>query len=119
MRGGNDWFLGAPQESLATQGNQHWNSTEGRLQVATDRFRRGYPSNLSEVLLFLDIWSVGLPKVRLCENDNANNQVFRYAQVRRTAQGAIDRVDLGERYYEFEVDASGTVTKIVHAPNTP
>ncbi|MBI5834354.1 MAG: VCBS repeat-containing protein [Armatimonadetes bacterium] len=117
MRGGIDWFLGAPQESLATQGNQHWNSTEGRLQVAIDRFRRGFRGNVDQVLLMLDLWSVGLDKVRFCENDNANNQVFRYAQVHRTPQGCIDRIDLGGgRVYEFAVDAQGLTTGIVKAP---
>ena len=33
MRGNIAWFYGAPQESLATQGNQYWNSTEGRIEV--------------------------------------------------------------------------------------
>jgi hypothetical protein len=116
MRGGIDWFLAAPQESLATQGNQHWNSTEGRLQVAIERFRKGYPSNLGEVLLFIEIWSVGMDKVRFSENDNANNQVFSYAKVRRTAGGYIDRIDLGDRYYEFAIGQDGAVTAIKHAP---
>ena len=113
MRGNIGWFLTAPQESLATQGNQHWNSTEGRLQVAIDRYKRGYPSNVGEVLFFLEIWSVGLPKVRFCENDNANNQVFRYAMVRRNSAGWIDQIDFGNRVYEFKVDAEGSVTDIV------
>ena len=34
------WFLGAPQESLATQANHHWANGPGRLIGATDRFRR-------------------------------------------------------------------------------
>ena len=118
MRGGIDWFLVSPQESLATQGNQHWNSTEGRIQVAIDRFNKGYTSDLTEVLFFLDIWSVGLNKVRFCENDNANNQVFRYAQVRRTAKSHIDRIDFGNGYsYEFKVDDKGVTTGLVHVPS--
>jgi hypothetical protein len=119
MRGGIDWFLTAPQESLATQGNQHWNTTEGRLQVAIERFRKGFASNLGEVLLFIEIWSLGMDKVRFCENDNANNQVFSYAKVRRTASGYIDRIDLGNRYYEFAVNPNGVVTQLKHVGSVP
>jgi hypothetical protein len=116
MRGSIDWFYGAPQESLATQGNQYWNSTEGRIQVALDRWKRGYKSNLTEVLLYMDIWSVGFNKIKFSENDNACNQVISYAQLRRNRHGYIDKIDLGDRYYEFKVDEKGIVTDIVHVP---
>ncbi len=116
MRGNIDWFYVATQESLATQGNQYWNSTEGRLQVAVDRWNRGYRSNLTEVLFFLDIWSLGLNKIKFYENDNACNQVISFARLRRNSQGYIDRIDLGDRYYQFVVDDQGVATEIVHAP---
>jgi len=116
MRGNIAWFYGAPQESLATQGNQHWNSTEGRIQVALDRWARGYRSNLTEVLLFLDIWSLGMDKVKFCENDNACNQVISFARLRRNRHGYIDRIDLGDRAYEFVVDDKGVATEVVRVP---
>lgn len=116
MRGNIEWFYGAPQESLATQGNQYWNSMEGRIQVALDRWSRGYRSNLTEVLLYMDIWSVGLNKIKFSENDNACNQVISFAQLRRNKNGYIDRIDLGDRYYEFAVDDNGAVTDIIHVP---
>lgn len=116
MRGNISWFYGAPQESLATQGNQFWNSTEGRLEVAIDRWKRGFKSNLSEVLFFMEIWSLGLDKMKFCENDNACRQIFSFAKLRRNAAGYIDRVDLGDRYYEFAVDGQGAVTALVHVP---
>ncbi len=116
MRGNISWFYDAPQESLATQGNQFWNSTEGRLEVAVDRWKRGFRSNLTEVLLYLEIWSLGLDKVKFYENDNACRQVIGWAQLRRNRQGYIDRIDLGDRYYEFAVDGQGVVTELVHTP---
>lgn len=116
MRGNIAWFYGAPQESLATQGNQYWNSTEGRIQVALDRWKRGYKSNLTEVLLFMEIWSMGLDKIKFCENDNACNQEIFFARLRRNRHGYIDYVDLGGRYYEFVVDEKGVVTDVVHTP---
>jgi hypothetical protein len=51
-----------------------------------------------------------------CENDNACRQVFAFARLHRNAAGFIDRVDLGDRYYEFAVDEQGTVTNLVHRP---
>ncbi|MCH5373846.1 MAG: FG-GAP-like repeat-containing protein [Planctomycetes bacterium] len=116
MRGNIPWFYAAPQESLATQGNQYWNSTEGRIQVAIDRWQRGYKSNLTEVLFFMDIWSLGRNKIKFYENDNACNQVISFAQLRRNRRGYIERIDLADRYYEFIVDENGVVTDVVHAP---
>ncbi|MBI1369953.1 MAG: hypothetical protein GC162_15025 [Planctomycetes bacterium] len=116
MRGNVAWFLVTSQESLASQGNQYFNSGEGRIQVAIDRFRRGYKSNLTEVLFFMDIWSVGLDKMKLYENDNACNQIIRFVKLGRNAQGYIDRVDFGDHAYEFKVDERGVVTEIIAAP---
>jgi hypothetical protein len=116
MRGNIPWFYAAPQESLATQGNQYWNSTEGRIQVAIDRWNRGYKSNLTEVLFFMDIWSLGLNKIKFYENDNACNQVIFFARLRRNQHGYIDRIDLHDRYYEFVVDKKGVVSEVVHTP---
>lgn len=116
MRGNIAWFYGAPQESLATQGNQYWNSTEGRIEVALDRWRRGYKSDLTEVLFFLDVWSLGLDKIKFYENDDACNQVICFARLHRNRHGYIDRIDLGDRFYEFLADQKGVVTDVVHAP---
>lgn len=116
MRGNIPWFYDAPQESLATQGNQFWNSTEGRLEVAIARWNRGYRSALTEVLFFTDLWSLGLDKMKFYEIDDACNQVIAFARLRRTPQGYLDRIDLGDRYYEFKVDAQGVATEILHAP---
>ena len=117
MRGNISWFYGAPQESLATQGNQFWNSTEGRIEVALDRWKRGFKSNLAEVLFFMEVWSLGFDKMKFCENDDACRQVFSFAQLRRNRDGFIDRVDLSDRFYEFAVDTQGAVTALVHVPD--
>lgn len=119
MRGNINWFYTAPQETLATQANQHFNSTEGRLQVAAERFTNGYRGNLTEVVSFIDIWSVGLDKALFYENDDASNQVLRFVRLRRTPLGHIDRLDLGDRHYEFAVDDEGVVTGILHLPPAP
>jgi hypothetical protein len=119
MRGDIPFFYESPQESLATQGNQHWNSTEGRLQVAADRWLRGYRSNLTEVLFFIDLWSAGLDKGQFVETDDASNQVIRFVRFGRTPAGHIESIDLGDRRYAFAVDDSGVVTDIRHLPPPP
>lgn len=119
MRGDIPFFYASPQESLATQGNQHWNSTEGRLQVAADRWLRGYRSNLTEVLFFIDLWSAGLDKGQFVETDDASNQVIRFVRFGRTPAGHIESIDLGDRRYAFGVDEEGIVTEIRHLPPPP
>ncbi|MFM8891483.1 MAG: FG-GAP-like repeat-containing protein [Planctomycetia bacterium] len=117
MRGSIAWFHGAPQESLATQGNQFWNSGEGRIQVAIDRFRRGFTGNATEVLFFMDVLSQGLDKMQLCENDDSSNRVISFARLHRNPQGFIDQVDVNGRSYRFAVDDQGVVTAI--PPDAP
>jgi hypothetical protein len=54
--------------------------------------------------------------MKFCENDNACRQVISFAKLRRNGHGYIDRVDLGDRYYEFAVDEHGVVTALLHTP---
>jgi hypothetical protein len=53
--------------------------------------------------------------MKFYEVDNASRQVLSFARLRRTPQGYIDRIDLGDRYYEFKVDAQGVTTEVIHA----
>jgi hypothetical protein len=39
--------------------------------------------------------------------------------VRRTASGYIDRIDLGNRYYEFAINPNGVVTQLKHVGSVP
>ncbi|MFM2012962.1 MAG: hypothetical protein RLZZ396_1746, partial [Planctomycetota bacterium] len=113
MRGNISWFLNNPQESLATQGNQYWNSGEGRLQVAVNRWYQGYDTNITEVLFFMDVFSLGLNKIQLCENDGYSDQVISFAKLTRNQWGYIDGVSVNGRDYRFSVDNQGKVTDIL------
>ena len=84
--------------------------------MAIARWNKGYTSNLTEVLFFLDIWSLGLEKMKFYEIDNACNQVICFARLGRNGKGCINRIDLGDRYYQFDVDDKGVVTGVVHVP---
>ncbi len=119
------FFLGAPQESLATQANHHWAHAEGRLIGAIDRFRRGVEqgigemkANVNEVVTFVDLISVGQNKVVMqdttgvgapyphAEFDNT------HAWLERNDAGYITRITIEDRVYRPVVDANGLVTGI-------
>lgn len=113
MRGDIAWFLNNPQESLATQGNQYWNSGEGRLQVAIHRWYQGYDTNITEVLFFMDVLSLGMNKIQLCENNGTSDQVISFAKLSRNQWGYIDGVSVNGREYRFTVDSQGQVTQVL------
>ena len=116
MRSNVSFFYAAPQESLATQANQHFNTSEGRLLVAIDRYRRGFPTNLTEVLFFLDVWSLGLDKMKFYEVDAQTNQTISFAKLGRNQAGYIDRVEVEGRVYRFVVNDRGVVKQVLEAP---
>jgi hypothetical protein len=54
--------------------------------------------------------------MKFYEVDNACNQVIGFARLGRNGKGCINRIDLGDRYYQFDVDDNGVVKGIVHVP---
>lgn len=121
MRGNIGWFMGAKQESLATQANHHWAGSEARLVGAIDRYNRGYKANLTEVLLFLDIVSAGLNKIPMYHfemTQNPNRVEFKVdkAWLERNDRGHVTKVTIGPRVYDFDVDERGKVTGIKSHP---
>jgi hypothetical protein len=42
--------------------------------------------------------------------------VIGFARLGRNGKGCINRIDLGDRYYQFDVDDKGVVRGIVHVP---
>lgn len=121
MRGNMGWFLGAKQETLATQANHHWAGSEARLVGAIDRYNRGYKANINEVVLFLDFLSAGLNKlpmytIKPTKNPNRANFHVDKAWLERNDNGYITKITIGPRIYEFEVDDRGKVTAIKSHP---
>ncbi len=116
LRGNVPFFVKAPQESLATQGNQHWVDSEGRILGALDRFRRGFLPNVTEALTFLDFLSVGMNRVPMFDIE-ANPTTQRadwsvsYADLERDDRGRITRVSMSNgREYRFAVNDLGVYT---------
>ena len=114
MRGDIDWFLGAQQESLATQANHHWARSESRLIGAILRFEQGYKSNINEVVFYLDVLSAGLNKLPMVHpwasgNPTLVNFNVEYAWLTRNDKGYITDIHIGDRHYGFNVDEQGRV----------
>ncbi len=114
MRGDIDWFLGAQQETFATQANHHWARSEARLIGAILRYLQGYKSNINEVVFFLDVLSAGQNKLPMFhpwasgEPPIVNFNV-EYAWLTRNDKGYITDIRIGDRHYGFEVDEQGRV----------
>jgi Concanavalin A-like lectin/glucanases superfamily/Cadherin-like domain/FG-GAP-like repeat len=125
MRGTIDWFMGAPQESLATQGNQHWANALGRLVGAVDRFRRAsgpglgpLRANINEVVAFIDFESAGMNRVNLVEtkyqaSPKQVNWIDHYADLERDDRGRIQRITVEGQIYMLQMNANGVVTNLV------
>jgi hypothetical protein len=125
MRGSIDWFFGAPQESLATQGNHRWMHSEGRLVGAIDRWRRGIENgidpmkaNITEVTTFLDFVSAGLNKVVMYDTHGVQTPyphatyAITHAWLNRNDKGYITKVTVNDHIYDFVVDTDGIVTDV-------
>ncbi len=125
MRGNIDWFMHAPQESLATQANHHWANAPGRLIAAVARFRTGVESgnapmkaNLTEVVDFIDYQSAGLNRVALPKTATQREPVkqvdwtIHLADLTRDDRGRITRIEVGGRTYDFELADDGAVTDV-------
>ena len=121
MRFDISWFLGSPQESLATQANHHWANALGRLIGAADRFRRAngaglgpLKANINEVVTFIDFQSAGMNRVNLIETKSQSsprqvNWIDHYADLDRDDQGFIRRITVEGQTYDFTVDTDGVV----------
>lgn len=121
MRGDIDWFLGATQETLATQANHHWARSEARLIGAILRYKLGYSANINEVVQYLDILSAGLNKVHMYHPvglTKPNRVDFRteHAWLVRNDKGYITEVVIGKRRYIFQVDDKGRTVGVVANP---
>lgn len=121
MRGNIDWFLGATQETLATQANHHHARTEARLIGAIDRFNRGYKANINEVVLYIDFLSGGLNKVAMyhtvaLQKPNRVDYQTEYAWLTRNDKGHVTDIRIGDRHYGFRVDDTGRVIGITDHP---
>ncbi|MES2922878.1 MAG: LamG-like jellyroll fold domain-containing protein [Verrucomicrobiota bacterium] len=118
------FFLGARQESLATQANHHWANGPGRLIGALDRFRRAesqgiepMKANMTEAVDFIDFISSGMNRVNLVETKNptGSNVVWtdHFADLERDDKGRITRITVDGRFYQLTLAENGLVTQVL------
>ena len=119
-----DWFLDNPQESLATQANQHWANGVARLIGACDRFRRAsgaglgpLRANINEVVTFIDFLSAGMNRVNLVETEYQSspqqvNWHDHFADLERDDRGSIRKLCVDGRTFVFDSNADGVVTNV-------
>jgi hypothetical protein len=131
MRFDISWFMGAPQESLATQANHHWVNGPGRLIGAVDRFRRatttGLPplkANINEVVTFIDFLSAGMNRVNLVETKTQAspkqvNWFNHYADLERDDRGYIQSISVDGQVYDLSMQANGVVTNVITSLLSP
>ena len=125
MRFDISWFLGAPQESLATQANHSWAHAEARLIGAIDRYRRGVETgigpmkaNINEVVHFLDFISAGMNKIVMFDTTGVSTP-YPHAQydttrawVERDDKGYITRITIQDHVYDLTYEPHGIVTAV-------
>ncbi len=112
-RFGIPFFLETRQESIASLANQYFTDSEHMLQFALDRLKRGAPGCLDEWLLMADVYSMDRPITYLYRHQNGNVQLDRIeAKLTRNPQGHITSITIGNRTYEFELDAKGLVENV-------
>lgn len=125
MRFDISWFLGAPQESLATQANHHWANAVGRLIGAVDRFKRGnepglvpLKANINEVVTFIDFLSAGMNRINLVETKSEPSPkhvkwIDHYADLERDDRGYICQIKVDGQVYTFSMRDDGVVTNVL------
>ena len=112
-RFGIPFFLETRQEAIASLANQYFSSSEHMLEFALDRYRRGAPGCLDEWLLMADVYSLGGPTFFLYRHDNGTPLLKRTeATLTRDPQGNINSIRIGQKTYEFDLDAEGLVEKV-------
>ena len=109
-RYGIPFFLETRQESIASLANQYFTDSEHMLQFALDRFKRGSPGCLDEWLLMADVYSMDGPTTYLYRHENGSVHLARSeAKLTRNAQGHIKSITVGQKTYDFTLDANGLV----------
>lgn len=114
------FFLNTIQESLSTQGNQHWANGVGRLIGAAQRYIIGnttgpieMKANINEVVTFIDIISCGMNRINLVETKSVSKSVIwynHYADLERNEKGYITSIKVDGLKYQYYYNDIGIVT---------
>jgi hypothetical protein len=105
-----DFFQQAPQEFIASIGNEWFADSAKTVQLGLVRFDAGRHEPLNQALFFAEILSQG-GNTTLFYTTDTNGQIVRQdVSLGRDANGFIDELTMGGKQYSFTLDASGNVT---------
>ena len=116
---GADYFQNAPQEFLASIGNQWFTSSEHTLQLGLLRFDNGYHEPINQFLFFCELFSQGGSTVPFYTIDAEANITVEEISGERDTYGHLKRLTVGDVTYDFELDPDGNVLawRIYPPPN--
>lgn len=81
--------------------------------MAINRWYRGYASDVTDVLMHMDVLSQGFDMMQRCENDGFSDRVVAFASLGRNQWGSIDRVTVNGTTYRFAVNDQRRVTGLL------
>jgi len=116
---GADYFQNAPQEFLASIGNEWFTSSEHTLQLGLLRFDNGYHEPINQFLFFCELFSQGGSTVPFYTIDTEANITVEDISGERDTYGHLKRLTVGDVTYDFELDPDGNVLawRIYPPPN--
>jgi fibronectin type 3 domain-containing protein len=102
-------FLAAPQEFLASIGNQWFCDSQNVVELGLTRFAGGRREPLNQALLFAEIYSLGGDHTWFYTGDAQASFLAARIPVTRDANGHINSLYLRPWLYRFDLDAEGNV----------
>ena len=111
---GDSVFPDAPQEFFASISNEYFIDSWHTLDLALNRFGRGYKEPLNQFLFFAEVYSEGRSSTKFYTLDEAGHLTVTDVPLHRDSQGRIIqlyRTPLTSRFttYRFTLDSVGNV----------
>ncbi len=106
---GADYFQNAPQEFLASIGNEWFTSSEHTLQLGLLRFDNGYREPINQFLFFCELFSLGGNTLPFYTIDTDAQITVDQISGERDPYGHLNRLTVGDVTYHFELDPDGNV----------
>jgi hypothetical protein len=108
------FFTNAPQEFIASIGNQFYSNTERTLELAKLRFQNGYTQPINQFLLFANMMTGGTNNLNFFKFDvNANFDV-QTKTVEKNQAGFITKLYITDTcFYQFVLNDNNFVTDII------
>jgi hypothetical protein len=107
---GDTVFQHAPQEFIASIGNQWFTNSEKTIQLGLTRFDNGRLDPINQALFMAEIFSLGSDETQFYIIDTGGNVGAQQIPLTRNELGFIDSLLVDNRVYQFNLDPQGRVT---------